>query len=107
MNLLIKDGFKAVLLGHRYSDPAAPEEFVLESSAGWPAFSRVFPILNWTYFDVWQFLRLSQSEVCKLYEQGYSSLGPMSLTKPNPLLGGKPAWELLEIDSERNGRLGG
>ena len=112
MDALVKQGYQAVLLGQRLSDPGCPTSAfdraspsVAKSSPGWPEFLRILPILDWTYADVWRFLRLTNSEVCSLYARGYTSIGSLPGTVPNPLLGGKPAWELNDVASERVGRL--
>ena len=112
MNDLVKQGYTAALLGQRRSDPGCPRNAldqaspsVARSSPDWPEFFRILPILDWSYADVWRFLRLTNSEVCSLYAQGYTSLGSLPGTVPNPLLAGKPAWELNDFAAERVGRL--
>ena len=53
------------------------------SSPGWPAFMRVNPILEWSYSDVWNFLRVTQVEYCLLYDKGYTSIGNTADTSAN------------------------
>lgn len=70
---------------------------------------RVNAILDWTYTDVWQFLRLLRVPFCSLYEKGYTSIGLLHDTEPNTKLRNpngsyRPAWELEEDIEERAGR---
>ena len=82
-------------MGQRFTDPAGPtlDHFTM-CSEGWPQIIRINPILNWHYDTVWKFLRGLQLEYCKLYDEGYTSLGNVKNTKRNPLIGLKPAYTL-------------
>ena len=50
---------------HRGDPNAEGQEFFCPSSVGWPPFMRVNPILEWTYSDVWAFLRAVVSAACQ------------------------------------------
>lgn len=71
---------------------------------------RVHPVIDWHYAEVWAFLRHLGVEYCALYDEGYTSLGGVGDTHPNPALrveGGerfRPAYELEEDEEERLGR---
>jgi len=40
---------------------------------GWPKYERINPIINWSYCNVWEFLRRMNVPYCSLYDQGYVS----------------------------------
>lgn len=61
--------------------------------------------------DGTQFIRRLGISYCSLYDRGFSSLGGMKNTRPNPALAHgtdpgvfRPAYELLRDDQERLGR---
>ena len=97
MNSSIKDGLweihrkhpsiKAFITGRRSTDPYAETmTFFTESTKGWAPFMRVSPVLNWTYSDVWNYIAQRKVPYCKLYDQGYTSLGSKSSTVKNASL---------------------
>ena len=53
------------------------------SSAGWPPFLRVNPVLDWGYGDVWALLRAAHLPYCALYDRGFTSIGSVTNTQPN------------------------
>lgn len=103
----------AFVMGTRRTDPYSEDMKDFEpSSVGWPCFMRVNPILDWRYAQVWTFLRTFQIRFCSLYHHGYTSLGSISSTSPNPALRRivgntvtySPAWHLEDEELERAGR---
>ncbi|EKM78374.1 hypothetical protein AGABI1DRAFT_114671 [Agaricus bisporus var. burnettii JB137-S8] len=87
---MYKDTFPqitAILIGTRRADPhGARLSHRAMTDPGWPQFERVNPIINWSYSDVWTFLRYLNVPYCCLYDQGYTSLGSTFNTSPNPAL---------------------
>lgn len=106
--------WEAGLLGTRRTDPHAENLVYFQmTDEGWPKVMRINPLLDWSYNDVWTFLRLLHVPYCSLYDQGYTSLGTCSNTKPNPLLKYTnsdgitmyhPAYQLSDGKAEREGR---
>ncbi|KAI1453370.1 putative FAD synthetase [Annulohypoxylon moriforme] len=106
---------KAVFVGTRRTDPhGADLTFFDETDADWPRFMRVHPVIDWHYREVWGFIRALGIPYCPLYDKGYTSLGGIDDTHPNPALKGsgskadgaqfRPAYELMEDREERLGR---
>jgi len=101
----------AFVLGTRKGDPNCGDQERFEPSSSWmPPFIRVNPILDWTYGDVWAFLRHFNLPYCSLYDDGYTSLGSMQNTQRNPTLLQEdgsylPAYELRDWSLERAGRV--
>lgn len=118
LEALVKEegrGWKACLMGVRRNDPNCKNlNYMQETDEGWPRLVRVSPILDWTFQDVWTYLRELHVPYCSLYDRGYTSLGNAQNTKPNPALeyvdeNGricyKPAYLLREEKMERQGRM--
>lgn len=87
--LCLSHGLLAVCRG----DPNAyGQEVFCPSSADWPPFMRVNPILDWSYSDVWTFLRATEVPYCSLYDEGYTSIGAINNTVPNRFVCNRHWW---------------
>ncbi|KAJ3797056.1 adenine nucleotide alpha hydrolases-like protein [Lentinula aff. detonsa] len=76
-----------ILIGTRRTDPHGDRiSSRCPTDEGWPRFDRINPIIKWTYANVWTFLRQLNIPYCKLYDEGYTSLGSTYNTFPNPAL---------------------
>lgn len=102
---------KAVLMGTRSTDPYSASLLPFTPcDAGWPDLMRVSPILDWRYCDVWRFVKELSIPYCTLYDAGYTSLGNIHNTSPNPALLQQdgvtysPAYSLDNGGMERAGR---
>jgi FAD synthetase len=116
----IKEGLKnllfdypdidCVIQGVRRTDPHGEKlDYFTETDKSWPKLMRVSPILDWSYRDVWTFLKNLGIPYCSLYDQGYTSLGTRVDTFPNDALKIAPneflpAWQLQDGKLERAGR---
>ena len=107
-------GIKAFLMGTRSTDPDGKwlNGVFWPSSKGWAPFMRINPCLDWTYRDIWIFLRFFNIDYCSLYDKGYTSIGTKSTSNPNPLLKKEdgqqqhhPAYMLVQSSQERAGRV--
>ncbi|KAF5662642.1 FAD synthetase [Fusarium denticulatum] len=108
-----RPSIEAVFVGTRRTDPHGENlTFFDPTDAGWPSFMRIHPVIDWHYVQIWAFIRHLGIEYCPLYDQGYTSLGGIKDTHPNPHLkkqgqngqGFRPAYELTQDDEERLGR---
>ncbi|RCH86774.1 3'-phosphoadenosine 5'-phosphosulfate sulfotransferase [Rhizopus stolonifer] len=102
---------QAIFVGVRRTDPYAENLTHFDKTdKGWPDFMRVQPIIDWEYKDIWGFLLQLGVPYCSLYDKGYTSLGSMENTHPNPDLkeenGYKHASQLENTLHERCGRTG-
>lgn len=108
--LTLNPKIKAIVVGIRYTDPyGADLECHQPTDHNWPHFMRVHPILHWNYIDIWDFILGCNLTYCHMYDLGYTSLGGVNNTLPNPYLkvdeGYLPAYMLTNEADERE-RLG-
>jgi len=105
---------QATLLGVRKGDPGSKTiSYFSPTDGDWPRVMRVHPILDWSYSQVWRFIRGLSLPYPSLYDEGYTSLGNPDNTRPNPALSFKtdsgdekyhPAYMLEDASLERQGR---
>ena len=83
---------KAILIGVRATDPFGETLVpVQKTDKGWPDFYRVQPLLHWKLAHIWSFLLYSGEPVCGLYEHGFTSIGSIDTSLPNPHLKRDPS----------------
>ncbi|KAK6197546.1 uncharacterized protein RJT21DRAFT_3633 [Scheffersomyces amazonensis] len=105
---------KCIMVGIRFNDPYGSKlKYEDPTDHDWPAFLRIHPILHWNYIDIWDFLIGCDLKYCSMYDLGYTSLGGVNNTIPNPYLKKEgtedeyyPAYKLVEDadNRERTGR---
>ena len=101
-----------ILIGTRRSDGDYFKNMkAFETTDGdWPKFMRVSPILDWTFSEVWYFIRLLRLPYCSLYDQGYTSIDHSQNTVKNKELlcpdqvNYLPAFRLQNSNAERLSR---
>lgn len=102
-----------ILMGTRRSDAdyfKNMSEFA-PTDSDWPSFVRVNPILDWSYGEIWYFIRLFKLPYCQLYNRGLTSIDSNLNTIPNPALFDShsneflPAYFLKDDSLERNSRI--
>lgn len=108
----IRPEIKAILIGTRRSDGVYFKDLppFAYTDGDWPKYMRVNPILDWTFSEVWYFLRILKLPYCSLYDKGYTSIDNTLNTVPNKELfvadeaDYLPAWMLKDQASERFSR---
>jgi FAD synthetase len=104
-----RDGLQAVFTGVRRDDPDGKKVAMFQPTGkGWPDAMRVFPILDWTYHEVWEYADAMKLPMCSLYARGYTSLGNRRNTRPHPLLvaQGRQAKHVRELKDDQRERAG-
>ncbi|CCE61171.1 hypothetical protein TPHA_0A00860 [Tetrapisispora phaffii CBS 4417] len=82
-----KSEIEAIVVGVRHSDPYSENLSLIDmTDEGWPNFYRVQPLLDWHLTNIWSFLIYSGEPICGLYGEGYTSIGDIDNTLPNPNL---------------------
>lgn len=109
LQTLHHEGCDAVVFGARSSDPPYVREHFSMADGGWPQITRILPLLNWSYHDVWSYIDTHSLDYCSLYKRGYTSLDDTCKTFRNwHLFDGtsfKHARELHDASHERSGRI--
>lgn len=108
----LRPEIKAILMGTRRSDGAyfTNLEPFAYTDGDWPKYMRINPILDWTFSEVWYFIRMLELPYCSLYDKGYTSIDNTLNTVPNKELASvdgtdySPAWMLKNQASERYSR---
>lgn len=106
---------EGIFIGTRFDDLKEGQKlaYFAPTDHSWPSFVRINPILEWSYQQVWDFIRHLEIPYCDLYNQGYSSFGAKSESRRNSSLlrhdfDGKsyymPAWCLADHQDERHSR---
>lgn len=93
-NFIDKTKVTHVVSGTRSTDPYAQnlEMFVpTDTDKLWPKFTRVLPIYDWSYNEVWDFILRAELPYCELYKRGYTYVGDQTNTSVNPFIAGKHA----------------
>jgi 3'-phosphoadenosine 5'-phosphosulfate sulfotransferase (PAPS reductase)/FAD synthetase len=107
----IRPELTGIFMGVRRSDGSYFQNMqaFAPTDSNWPSYMRINPLLEWTYSEVWFFIRLLKLPYCSLYDQGYTSLDSTTSTLKNNFLlkeDGQylPAYLLENQESERCSR---
>ena len=97
-----ENGIEAISTAIRWDEQEAREDEEFFSPREKPKHTRIHPILHFRERDIWHTILKYKIPYCRLYEQGYRSLGSRYNTQK---LSDLPAWEQdLESTPERAGR---
>ncbi|ARF09596.1 FAD synthase [Indivirus ILV1] len=109
-NLIDKTNITHIFTGIRNIDPYGSKiSIVQKTDPDWPQIFMINPILNWNYRDIWYYIFDRNLEYCRLYNEGYTSLGQIGNTFKNSLLfdyDKKKYLEAFRLIDDKNERLG-
>lgn len=97
VKLVNENKLKGVIMGSRRTDPYCGKLTHFSKSStedGWPEFTRVLPIIDWDFKEIWRFFHDCKVPYCSLYDKGYTYLGDRQDSVPNPYLRTKTGWYL-------------
>lgn len=78
---------KAIVIGIRHTDPYGEYlKPIQPTDSNWPDFIRLQPLLHWKLTNIWSFLLYSGEPISGLYGVGFTSIGSINSTMPNPHL---------------------
>jgi FAD synthetase len=118
--ILASSNLRCIFLGERATDSrkayayghAVDESKTFAMTTGkYPKMCRIHPIIDWNYGNVWQFILQYKCLYCPMYDRGYTSIGTVDNTIPNPALYVEakgeylPAHMLADPRKERDSRL--
>ncbi|KOH52634.1 MTG1p putative GTPase peripheral to the mitochondrial inner membrane [Saccharomyces cerevisiae] len=94
---------EAIVIGIRHTDPFGEAlKPIQRTDSNWPDFMRLQPLLHWDLTNIWSFLLYSNEPICGLYGKGFTSIGGINNSLPNPHLrkdSNNPAlhfeWEII------------
>jgi phosphoadenosine phosphosulfate reductase len=72
---ITKYGWEALITGMRWDEQQEREKEEYFSPRSSPPHVRVHPILHFTEFNIWQYIKENRVPYCSLYSKGYRSLG--------------------------------
>lgn len=73
-------------MGSRKDDPGCANLTEISDSdvyKGYPAFKRVNPLINWSCTFLWKVIQELGLPYCKMYDEGYTSIGNKKNTSKN------------------------
>ncbi|CAI4037858.1 hypothetical protein SMKI_04G1920 [Saccharomyces mikatae IFO 1815] len=78
---------EAIVIGIRHTDPYGETlKPIQRTDSNWPDFIRLQPLLHWDLTNIWSFLLYSNEPICGLYGKGFTSIGGINNSLPNPHL---------------------